>query len=180
VAKRAAGLSTGEAASAAKLSPRQVDYWARTNLLRPSITETSGTGFHRRYDLRDVKTLAVLAAFRERGVSLQGLRRVREYVATLGVATLQDAHARLVYSPHLAREVLLARSAEEVLSVLEKPGQLVPAVFVDLARVTGDAAARVHDLTEARKQRAASKAARLANEQSAREGRERRRKGKAA
>ena len=42
---------------------RQLDYWARTNLLRPSITDATGSGSQRRYAYRDVLELKVIKAF---------------------------------------------------------------------------------------------------------------------
>ena len=39
---------------------RQLDYWARTDLLRPSITEAKGSGTQRRYSYQDLLELKVI------------------------------------------------------------------------------------------------------------------------
>src|ERR1700704_1809014 len=54
---------------------RQLDYWARTDLLRPSITEAKGSGTQRRYSYRDLLELKVIKRLLDAGVSLQSARR---------------------------------------------------------------------------------------------------------
>src|SRR5207237_3251506 len=54
---------------------RQLDYWARTDLLRPSISEARGSGTQRRYSYRDLLELKVIKQLLDAGVSLQSTRR---------------------------------------------------------------------------------------------------------
>jgi DNA-binding transcriptional MerR regulator len=160
MARSKAGFSTLEAAFAARLSHRQVGYWARTRLVIPSIVDAAGTGNHRRFNLRDITTLRVLAAFRQRGLSLQALRQVQHYLRNREASELQDVHARLVFAPGRVREVLLVKSAEEIVSLLEAPGQVVAPVVVDVSAIFRDVAARVSDLEEMRRAKAAKCSAR--------------------
>ncbi len=57
---------------------RQLDYWARTGLLRPSITDATGSGSQRRYSYRDVLELKVIKRLLDAGLKLQQARRAVE------------------------------------------------------------------------------------------------------
>ena len=59
---------------------RQLDYWARTNLIRPSIADARGSGSQRRYSYRDLVDLKVIKSLLDAGVSLQSARRAIEYL----------------------------------------------------------------------------------------------------
>src|SRR5207253_5065206 len=59
---------------------RQLDYWARTDLIRPSIADAKGSGTQRRYSYRDLVELKVIKRLLDAGVSLQSARRAIEYV----------------------------------------------------------------------------------------------------
>jgi DNA-binding transcriptional MerR regulator len=59
---------------------RQLDYWARTNLLRPSIADAKGSGSQRRYSYRDLVELKVIKSLIDGGVSLQAARTAIEYL----------------------------------------------------------------------------------------------------
>lgn len=57
------------------ISYRQLDYWARTGLLRPSLAEAKGSGTKRRYSYRDLLELKVIKRLLDAGVSLRSARR---------------------------------------------------------------------------------------------------------
>ncbi|MDQ4133571.1 MAG: MerR family transcriptional regulator [Actinomycetota bacterium] len=59
---------------------RQLDYWARTDLIRPSIADARGSGTQRRYSYRDLVELKVIKSLLDAGVSLQQARRAIEYL----------------------------------------------------------------------------------------------------
>src|SRR5205809_7606419 len=59
---------------------RQLDYWARTDLIRPSIADAKGSGTQRRYSYRDLVELKVIKNLLDAGVSLQLARRGIEYI----------------------------------------------------------------------------------------------------
>jgi|SRR5688500_7073688 len=59
---------------------RQLDYWARTDLIRPSIADSRGSGTQRRYSYRDLVELKVIKGLLDAGVSLQSARRAIEYL----------------------------------------------------------------------------------------------------
>ena len=47
-------FSGSQAAQIAGITYRQLDYWARTNLIRPSLTDAKGSGSRRIYEYRDL------------------------------------------------------------------------------------------------------------------------------
>jgi DNA-binding transcriptional MerR regulator len=61
---------------------RQLDYWARTNLIRPSIADAKGSGSQRRYSYLDLVELKVIKSLLDGGVSLQAARHGVEYLRT--------------------------------------------------------------------------------------------------
>jgi DNA-binding transcriptional MerR regulator len=62
------------AAGAARITYRQLDYWARTGLVEPSIRTASGSGTARLYSFRDILVLQVVKRLLDSGVSLQNVR----------------------------------------------------------------------------------------------------------
>jgi DNA-binding transcriptional MerR regulator len=59
---------------------RQLDYWARTDLIRPSLADARGSGTQRIYSYRDLVELKVIKSLLDAGVSLQSARRAIEYL----------------------------------------------------------------------------------------------------
>jgi DNA-binding transcriptional MerR regulator len=59
---------------------RQLDYWARTDLIRPSIADARGSGTQRRYSYTDLVELKVIKKLLDGGVSLQLARKAIEYL----------------------------------------------------------------------------------------------------
>ena len=59
---------------------RQLDYWARTDLLRPSLADAQGSGTQRRYSYRDLVALKVIKSLLDGGLSLQTARKAIDYL----------------------------------------------------------------------------------------------------
>lgn len=92
---------------------RQLDYWARTGLLRPSLADARGSGSKRLYSYRDVLELKVIKQLLDAGVSLQSARRAVDCLRQdLGVDL---ASANLVLT---GSRSVLARSNGEVVDLL--------------------------------------------------------------
>lgn len=70
------GFSAPQACRLVGISYRQIDYWARTGLLRPSLAEAKGSGRRRRYSYRDLVQLKVIRRLLDAGVGLVKIRRV--------------------------------------------------------------------------------------------------------
>ena len=62
------------------ISYRQLDYWARTDLVRPSIADARGSGTQRTYSYRDLVRLKVVKSLLDAGVKLQTARSAIEYL----------------------------------------------------------------------------------------------------
>jgi DNA-binding transcriptional MerR regulator len=59
---------------------RQLDYWARTDLVRPSINDAKGSGTQRTYSYRDLVRLKVVKSLLDAGVKLQTARKAIDYL----------------------------------------------------------------------------------------------------
>ena len=57
------------ACAAAGITYRQLDYWARTGLVEPSVRPAHGSGTQRLYSFRDVVVLKIVKRFLDTGVS---------------------------------------------------------------------------------------------------------------
>ena len=53
---------------------RQLDYWARTDLVRPSVMDANGSGTQRLYSFQDLVTLRVIKSLLDTGIALQRVR----------------------------------------------------------------------------------------------------------
>jgi DNA-binding transcriptional MerR regulator len=79
-----AGYRGAVACQAAGISYRQLDYWARTGLVAPSIRPATGSGSARLYSFRDILVLKVIKRFLSAGVSLQNVRSAVEHLKLRG------------------------------------------------------------------------------------------------
>lgn len=68
------GWSAQQALSLVGITYRQVDYWARTKLVEPSIQQAAGSGTRRLYSFRDVLALKIVKRLLDTGISLQNIR----------------------------------------------------------------------------------------------------------
>src|SRR3954449_11573054 len=59
---------------------RQLDYWARTDLVRPSLTDASGSGSRRKYSYRDLLELKVIKKLLDAAIKLEQVREVFRYL----------------------------------------------------------------------------------------------------
>lgn len=79
------GFSAPQACKLVGLSYRQIDYWARTGLLRPSLLDGKGSGRRRRYSYRDLVQLKVIRRLLDAGIGLVKIRRAVPFLdAQLG------------------------------------------------------------------------------------------------
>jgi DNA-binding transcriptional MerR regulator len=76
------------ACAAAGITYRQLDYWARTGLVEPSIRPASGSGSQRLYGFRDILVLKVVKSLLDTGISLQQIRQAVAHLRERGSADL--------------------------------------------------------------------------------------------
>ncbi|GHF03385.1 MULTISPECIES: MerR family transcriptional regulator [Streptomyces] len=76
------------ACAAAGITYRQLDYWARTGLVEPSVRPAYGSGSQRLYSFRDVVVLKIVKRLLDTGVSLQNIRTAVQHLRTRGMDDL--------------------------------------------------------------------------------------------
>jgi DNA-binding transcriptional MerR regulator len=118
---------------------RQLDYWARTDLIRPSLADAKGSGSQRRYSYRDLVDLKVIKSLLDAGVSLKQARTAIDYLREhLG----EDiSTANLVIN---GTGSILARNGDELIDILRN-GQTVFSV-VALGGVQDQVNTAIRDL----------------------------------
>jgi DNA-binding transcriptional MerR regulator len=82
------GFRGAVAARAAGISYRQLDYWARTDLVTPTVRDASGSGTQRLYGFRDILVLKLVKRLLDTGISLQQIRAAVEQLRDSGVSDL--------------------------------------------------------------------------------------------
>lgn len=103
------------AAEIVGITYRQLDYWARTDLVRPSLATAKGSGSRRLYSYRDLLELKVIKNLLDSGIKLESVRDVFSYLRdNLG----EDVTAvNLVISGNRS---VLVRSGEEIIDLLQQ------------------------------------------------------------
>ncbi len=76
------------ACSAAGITYRQLDYWARTGLVEPSVRAAQGSGSARLYSFRDILVLKVVKRLLDTGISLQQIRAAVTHLRSRGTDDL--------------------------------------------------------------------------------------------
>ncbi|MGL5929366.1 MAG: MerR family transcriptional regulator [Dermatophilaceae bacterium] len=108
-----AGYRGPTACTAAGITYRQLDYWARTGLVEPSVRSAGGSGTQRLYGFRDILVLKVVKRLLDTGVSLQQIRVAIEVLRERGV----DDLAQITLMSDGA-SVYECTSADEVIDLL--------------------------------------------------------------
>lgn len=103
------GFSGTKAASVVGITYRQLDYWARTDLIRPSLSDAAGSGSRRRYSYKDLLELRVIKTLLDAGIKLESVREVFSYLREHVSTDISSAH--LVIS---GNSVVLAQGSELV------------------------------------------------------------------
>jgi DNA-binding transcriptional MerR regulator len=128
-------FSTGDAVRITGVSFRNIDHWARTKFIVPSIADARGTGTERRYSFSDLLALRVARELREAGVSTRSLRRIVDFVRTRKSLTNPLAECHLIVT---GSDVQVATSPEKLMSDLLRQGQTSFAFVFDLARTVDE------------------------------------------
>ena len=72
--------SSSQVCNIVGLSYRQLDYYDRTDIVKPSINNAVGYGSRRMYSFGDLLKLKVIKKLLEAGVSLQKIRKAKRYL----------------------------------------------------------------------------------------------------
>jgi DNA-binding transcriptional MerR regulator len=84
----AGGYRGPVACAAAGITYRQLDYWARTGLVEPTVRPATGSGSQRLYGFRDILVLKVVKRLLDTGISLQQIRAAVEHLRAQGTSDL--------------------------------------------------------------------------------------------
>lgn len=82
------GFRGATACQAAGISYRQLDYWARTGLVEPTVRGAAGSGSQRLYGFKDILVLKVVKRLLDAGVSLQNIRSAVTHLRERGADDL--------------------------------------------------------------------------------------------
>ena len=112
------GYSGTQAAKIVGITYRQLDYWARTDLIRPSLAEATGSGSRRRYSYRDLLELRVIKTLLDAGIRLESVREVFTYLRRHVTSDIAAAH--IVIS---GNQVMLCDGDQLVDVLRQRPGR---------------------------------------------------------
>lgn len=108
------GYRVPSACQVAGITYRQLDYWARTGLVVPSIRSAAGSGSQRLYSFKDILVLKIVKRLLDAGISLQNIRIAVDHLRSRGV---QDLAGITLFSD--GTSVYECTSAEEVVDLLQ-------------------------------------------------------------
>jgi len=121
------GFSGARAAEIVGISYRQLDYWARTDLVRPSLVDAKGSGSRRRYSYTDLLELRVIKSLLDAGIKLENVRDIFNYLrdhlngdVTSANLVIQGSTAVLIESD--GELIDLVKKGQGVLNVLPLAG----------------------------------------------------------
>ncbi len=121
------GFSGARAAEIVGISYRQLDYWARTDLVRPSLVDAKGSGSRRRYSYTDLLELRVIKSLLDAGIKLENVRDIFSYLrdhlngdVTSANLVIQGSTAVLIESD--GELIDLVKKGQGVLNVLPLAG----------------------------------------------------------
>jgi DNA-binding transcriptional MerR regulator len=131
------------ACAAAGITYRQLDYWARTGLVEPSVRPAHGSGSQRLYGFRDILVLKVVKRLLDTGVSLQNIRTAVQHLRERGVSDLAQitlmSDGASVYECTSADEVIdLVQGGQGVFGIAV--GRVWREVEGSLAQIPGERA----------------------------------------
>ncbi len=109
------GFKGATAARAAGITYRQLDYWARTGLVEPTVRSAKGSGSQRLYGFRDILVLKLVKRLLDTGISLQ---QIRTAVAQLHEAGVHDLSQTTLMSD--GASVYLCTSNDEVIDLVSR------------------------------------------------------------
>ncbi|MGH3423470.1 MAG: MerR family transcriptional regulator [Nocardioidaceae bacterium] len=108
------GFRGPTACTAAGITYRQLDYWARTKLVEPTVRTATGSGTQRLYSFRDILLLKIIKRLLDAGVSLQQIRTAVQHLRRRGTDDLTS-----VTLMSDGASVYECRSADEVIDLLQ-------------------------------------------------------------
>jgi DNA-binding transcriptional MerR regulator len=138
------GYSGTQTAKVVGISYRQLDYWARTDLIRPSLSDATGSGSRRSYSYNDLLELKTIKKLLDAGIKLEQVRKVFEYLRKHVATDIAAAHIVIDGGSVMLCDgdqlVDVLKHGQGVLNVLSMGG-VRDELEADLAPLTSDTAA---------------------------------------
>jgi DNA-binding transcriptional MerR regulator len=143
------GYSGKRTAEIVGISYRQLDYWARTDLIRPSLADARGSGSRRRYSYRDLLELKLVKTLLDNGIKLESIRDAFVYLrdqlgedVTSAKLVIAGNSAVLVHENEQLIDVVNRYQGQGVLNLLALDGvkEQVDAAIVELHPEAGEPA----------------------------------------
>lgn len=120
------GYSGTKAAQIVGITYRQLDYWARTDLVRPSLADASGSGSRRQYTYQDLLELKIIKNLLGAGIKLESVREVFQYLRSHVTGDITAAHIVISGAQVLLCDgeqlIDVVRNGQGVLNVLPLAG----------------------------------------------------------
>ncbi len=121
------GFSGRRTADIVGITYRQLDYWARTDLVRPSLVDAAGSGSRRLYSYTDLLELKIVKSLLDAGLKLESVREVFSFMRTQLEADIASANLVIQGSTAmLVRDdgdlIDLVRKGQGVLNILSLSG----------------------------------------------------------
>ena len=150
------GYRAPQVCSLVGISYRQLDYWARTGLITPSVRQASGSGSQRLYSFGDVVQLKVVKRLLDAGMSLKKIRKAMDILGAelasesplTDVTLLSDGNT--IYAAHSASEVVdVFKGGQGVFGIAVGPVQdelvgEIHRLYPDTATEVGRSSAAAH------------------------------------
>ena len=108
---------------------RVIDYWDRTNFVKPSISEASGYGSVRLYSFTDLIQFKVAKFLRDQGLSLQKIRKSLNYLRK-HLPEVETPLVQLRFLTDGETIFVLTNRDKEIIDTLKR-GQYVLAIAIE-------------------------------------------------
>lgn len=122
-----------------QVSKRKLDYWDKTGLIKPSIKKAKGYGSRRIYSFRDMIQLKIAKELRDKGISLQKIRKALNYLKK-HMPEIEKPLAQLRFITDGNSIYVLTKEDKEIIDTL-KGGQII--LFIAIGEIVNDLRGRV-------------------------------------
>ena len=137
------GYTGNTAKSIVGITYRQLDYWARTDLVRPSVVDAAGSGSRRLYSYQDLLELRVIKSLLDAGIKLESVRRAFSYMREHMDTDIASAHLVLSGS-----DVMIC-DGDQLVDVMNRAGQGVLVNVLALGGVKSSLDSQIRSLDAA-------------------------------
>ena len=136
------GFTGNKTASIVGITYRQLDYWARTDLVRPSLVDAAGSGSRRKYSYQDLLELRVIKSLLDAGIKLESVRKAFAYMREHMDTDIAAAH--LVLS---GGDVMIC-DGDQLVDVMNRAGQGVLVNVLALGGVKSSLDSQIRQLDD--------------------------------